>query len=453
MFPSFARKAAYDILLRVEAGRDFAVDLLEGPRLADLKETDRRLATEIVMGTLRWRGELDHWIERLTSKPMKYFDADVAAILRMSIYQIRFLERIPKSAVVNEAVNLVKLARKGSAAGLVNAVLRKCPDARNSNRANGTVSFAKGDPEIVEAAYRLLPAWLRARWENRFGTDGLRGLAWAAVQVPPATLRVTSANEREAIRQELVAEGLEVRPGLFGPLALVIEKGSARGLKALREGRVFIQDEASQLVASLLAPRAGECVLDLCAAPGIKTGQLATEQGSGLLVSCDLSARRLRTMEKLLPRNLTAGLQLERVRLDASRELPFSGTFGRILVDAPCSGTGTLARNPEIKLRLRPEDLLRLAEMQERILSNALGALAPRGRLVYATCSLEPEENASVVEKVLGGRRDFSLLSKTELAREFPHLAKLFDERGYFRTRPDIHGMDGFFAAVITHPS
>jgi 16S rRNA (cytosine967-C5)-methyltransferase len=445
-----ARQAAYEILRRVESGRDFAVDLLEGAGLAALKDADRRLATEIVMGTLRWRGELDNGMERLSSKPLKYFDPEIATILRMSVYQIRFLEKIPKSAAVNEAVELVKLARKRSAAGLVNAVLRKCPRAEKSSPAPSAGNFSGAAQARVEGACRSLPAWLRERWEKNFSADGMRALAWAAVQVPPATLRVSSAKDRDAVREELTAQGLEVCPGRFSPLALAVEKGTVRGLKALREGRIFLQDEASQLVASLLAPRAGERVLDLCAAPGIKTAQLAVEQGRGMLVSCDLSARRLRTMGKLLPKNLPGRLRLVQVRLDASHELPFGCSFDRILVDAPCSGTGTLARNPEIKLRLAPEDLARLAEMQERILSNALGALAPRGRLVYATCSLEPEENEGVVEKALAARRDFRLLSQAELASESPQLASLFDEQGYFRTRPDLHGMDGFFAAVIT---
>jgi 16S rRNA (cytosine967-C5)-methyltransferase len=440
-----ARKAAYEILRRVHSGPEFAVDLLESARVDGLKEVDRHLVKELVMGSLRWQGELDFWIERLSSKLMNYFDAEVTTILRLGIYQIRFLDRIPKSAAVNEAVKLTKLARKRSATGLVNAVLRKC------QRPKRRLSEEIGQAEMIPGARRSLPAWLRERWEKNFGKDVMTLLALASVQAPPTSLRVVIADQREAIRRELREEGIECRPWRFAPSALVVERGSAPKSKAVLEGRAVIQDEASQLVPELLAPRAGERVLDLCAAPGIKTGQLAMAQGSGLLIGCDLSSRRLRTMAKLLPKRLPEGLRLERVRLDAARELPFGYKFDRILVDAPCSGTGTLARNPEVKWRLGSKDLARLAGLQERILGNALGALGPEGRLVYATCSMEMEENEGVVEKILANQQAFRLLSKSELSHEFPSLSPLFDECGYFRTRPDLHKMDGFFAAVMVH--
>ncbi len=211
-----------------------------------------------------------------------------------------------------------------------------------------------------------------------------------------------------------------------------------------------IQDEASQLVAELAGVRAGERVLDLCAAPGMKTSLLADAVGDGLLVACDASARRLETLRKLLPR-LTANASVVRVvRLEATQSLPFRQQFDRILVDAPCSGTGTLARNPEIKWRLAKDDLARLPMIQSKIISNALRVLAPGGRLVYATCSLEPEENEQVVERVLSATAGCRLLSREELVQELPAIAPLIDASGYFHTRPDLDGMDGFFAAVIT---
>ena len=171
--------------------------------------------------------------------------------------------------------------------------------------------------------------------------------------------------------------------------------------------------------------------------------------GGGLLVAGDVSARRLRTMTRLLPAPLPGGLRLLVVRLDAARPLPLAVKFDRVLLDAPCSGTGTLGRNPEIKWRLEPSDLARLAAIQAEMLRNAIEVLAPGGRLVYATCSLEPEENEQVVEGVLAERQGLRLLSRDELTREFPHLSPLFDACGYFRTHPDLHSMDGFFAAVM----
>jgi 16S rRNA (cytosine967-C5)-methyltransferase len=433
-----ARKAAFEVLMRMEGARVLAVDLLQGPALDKLKEVDRNLATELVMGSLRRRGGLDYWIERLSGKPINYFEAEVATALRLGIYQIRLLDRIPKAAAVNESVEMVKAARKRSAAGLVNAILRKCE--RPTDVPPG---------EEIQAALRSLPAWLRERWERNFGAKAAQSLAFSSVREPVTALRVVEPGQCDAIRARLNGEGIVVQHGTFGRSSLIVESGAVQRSACVRERSVIIQDQASQLVAELVAPRPGGRVLDLCAAPGIKTGQLAMEQASGLLVACDLSAHRLRTMPKLLPPALPEGLRLERVRLDATLELPFGRNFDRILVDAPCSGTGTLARNPELKWRLQPEDIVRLAEMQSRILSRALDALAPGGRLVFATCSLEPEENEEVIEKVLAGRKDCRQLSKAERSREFPRVASLFDKRGYFRTRPDLHAMDGFFAAVL----
>jgi 16S rRNA (cytosine967-C5)-methyltransferase len=212
---------------------------------------------------------------------------------------------------------------------------------------------------------------------------------------------------------------------------------------------LVIQDEASQLVADLLVPQVGCRVLDLCAAPGIKAGQIAQALGSGTLVTCDLSASRLHTMARLLPHWLPKEVQWLAVRLDATQALPFRCPFERILLDAPCSGTGTLARNPEIKGRLRPAELTRLAEAQVKMLKSALGSLSFAGRLVYATCSLEPEENECVVERVLEESPEYRIVSPAELKSEYPALSPLFDPQGYLRTRPDLHPMDGFFAAVI----
>ncbi len=453
-----AREAAYRILRRVQSGRAFAVDLLQSPQVSDLKEVDRRLATEIVMGTLRRRGELDYWLEKLSGKKLQYFDPEIATIMRLGLYQILFLERTPKSAVVNEAVELVKAARKRSATGLVNAVLRKAEPLHEPARTSARAGKA-GVPDATQVAeaVRSLPAWLAERWAKHFGEEGMKSLAWASLRVPPTTLRTAGgAGDRDEIQKQLAEKGIAARPGQFSGHALVVESvkaGSVQSSPSFREGRAVTQDEASQLVASLVAPRSGERVLDLCAAPGIKAGQLAMALGAGLLVACDLSARRLRTMKGLLPKSNPADLRLFPVRLDATRELCFGITFDRILLDAPCSGTGTLARNPEMKWRLLPKDLFRLAELQARMLQNALQGLAPGGRLVYATCSLEPEENEQVVEKVLPPNKGFRILTPSELSLEFPALSPLFDSQGYFHTRPDLHDMDGFFAAVIHRTS
>jgi 16S rRNA (cytosine967-C5)-methyltransferase len=438
-----ARRAAYEVLQRVESGRGFAADLLQTARVSALREDDRRLATELAQGTLRARGELDYWIERLSGKQLRSFDREVLTILRLGLYQIRFLEKIPPSAAVHEAVELTKLARKRSAAGLVNAVLRNAP--------RGLLGRSqKADEERRLAAWRSMPEWLRERWIHHYGEQAAGDLALAALAAPPTSLRATAPHaDRSEVIRGLEREGVLAREGKYAPCALVVEKGSVVSTALWKEKRVVIQDEASQLVGELVNPPPGNRVLDLCAAPGMKTLQIAAALGEGSLIACDLSARRLRAMAAFLDGFVPVGVALGFARLDAARPLPFTTHFDRILLDAPCSGTGTLARNPEIKWRLGPADITRLAEAQAKMLANALALLAPHGRLVYATCSLEPEENEQVVEQVLASRATFRVLARAELAAERPTLESLLDARGYLHTRPDLHAIDGFFAAVI----
>jgi 16S rRNA (cytosine967-C5)-methyltransferase len=301
-----AREIALRILRRVESGRAFAVDLLARPQVSALREADRKLATELVMGALRWRGELDFEIQRLSRKPLKYFDPEILTILRLGVYQIRFLERIPKSAAVNEAVELTKSVGKRSAAGLVNAVLRKCePPARRRAVREGE----EPDAGVLPSVRRSFPPWLLERWERNFGTKAAKVLAWVSNTVPRTTLRVGSG-EREEIEAQLAAEGIRAEPGRYSSQALTVRSGNVQSSRLLREGRVVIQDEASQLVAALLATERGQRVLDLCAAPGIKTRQLADALGQGTLVVCDRSAPRLRTMARLVRGRVPAEVRL-----------------------------------------------------------------------------------------------------------------------------------------------
>jgi 16S rRNA (cytosine967-C5)-methyltransferase len=441
-----ARLVAFHVLCRLDEKQNYAVDLLHRPEISRLKEVDRRLATDLVMGVLRWRGDLDFTIEKLSGKPLRYFDREVLEALRLGVYQIRFLSSIPRSAAVNESVELIKAARKRSAAGLVNAVLRRCEKASFS----ASDSPNAANEGYLESACRSIPAWLRERWEKNFGGEAARSLIAASQAIPPTHLRITGpCFDRQQMQDELLADHVQTNPGRFGKRTLWVESGSITNTPAWREGRVVIQDEASQLVVELLAPRTGDRALDLCAAPGIKTWQIADVMGQGFLVACDRSLRRMRALRKTLSRRWPEGVRIHRVALDATRSLPFTTTFDRILVDVPCSGTGTLARNPEIKWRLQPEDIPRLAAAQRAILRQGLAALALGGRLVYSTCSLEPQENEEVVSDVLAKVQGFRVLNAAELRQEFPNLAPFFKEPGYFHTWPGDHRMDGFFAAVI----
>ena len=369
------------------------------------------------------------------------------AVLRLEHEPVGGRARVPARAAVNESVELVKRARKSSAASLVNAVLR-----RAASEAKSPVErFLPSNLPLAErlAILHSHPTWLVEHWLARLRESATLALLEANNRTPRLACAVHDPPQRDAIIRELGTSGLRIEPGRLLKSAFAASGGSPARTEAFHTGKISIQDEASQLVAELVGVCPGDRVLDLCAAPGMKTSLLADDVGNGLLVACDSSARRLETLQKLLPR-LTANTPAVRVvRLDATHPLPFRQKFDRILVDAPCSGTGTLARNPEIKWRLSVEDLERLRAIQRKILSNALSVLGPGGRLVYATCSLEPEENERVVESVLAGTADCRLLSRAELADELPKISPLIDARGYFHTRPDLHGMDGFFAAVI----
>ncbi|MGD0666170.1 MAG: transcription antitermination factor NusB [Bryobacteraceae bacterium] len=327
-----ARQTAFAVLRRVEGG-GWASDLLLAATAA-LDSRDAGLASEIVFGVLRFQAQLDFLIEHFGGP--RRLDAEVRLALRMGIYQLRYLERVPAHAAVAESVELVKRARKQSAAGMVNAVLRKVD--------RQPVPWPTREVELS------CPEWLLDRWERHHGPDAARAIALAALEEPQKYVRVSAAGAR-------------------------------------------FQDIGSQAIVPLLELKPGHTFLDLCAAPGSKTAQ-ALEAGVRA-VACDLHLHRLRAL-----RALAADL----VVLDGTRPLPLLRHFERILVDAPCSGTGTLGRNPEIKWRLRPDDLIDLHGRQTALLRNALAALAPGGRLVYSTCSLEPEENQEVVAEAAPGR-------------------------------------------------
>jgi len=350
-----ARLLAFDILRKVEAG-GYASDLLL-THSAALDSRDAGLAAELVFGVLRYRAQLDFLITHYAGKPRK-LDLEVRLALRLGIYQLRYLERVPAHAAVKESVELVKHARKTSAAPFVNAILRQVD--------RDPIAWPTREIELS------CPEWLLARWESAYGAEAAAAIARAALIEPEKYVRISPSGDRT-------------------------------------------QDIGSQSIVPLLELSAGQTFLDLCAAPGNKTAQ-ALEAGVNA-VACDLHFHRLVQMKPLTPNLVT---------LDATRSLPFSRPFDRILVDAPCSGTGTLARNPEIKWRLTPADLTDLAARQAALLANAMAALGPNGTLVYSTCSLEPEENEGVV-------------ATQPAARIVQKMQRL----------PGRDPGDGFFAAVI----
>lgn len=454
---SASRRIASEILGRVETEGAYASDLLHAELDSRVSRADAALATEITLGVLRWRGLLDSLLEHYTgkpvAKPLAKFDLPVLIALRMGLYQIRFLERVPPRAAVNESVEIVKRARKSSAAPLVNAVLRRAA-GENSPPADRFLPAGLSRSERL-AILHSHPLWLVEKWLARFGAPRTLALLAADNRPPRLSLALRDPSRKNEIAAELRTAGLEVEPAAFLNSALAATGGSPSSTPAFHRGDISIQDEASQAVPLLLDVRPGDRVLDLCAAPGGKTPPLARAAGSrGLVLATDRHAHRLRAMTAHFER---VGLDAVKIiELDAETSLPFGDVFDRILVDAPCSGTGTLSRHPEIRWRLRPEQLVELHRLQVRILANALASLAPKGRLVYSTCSLEAEENEEVIAEALAAAPAMRPVPTSGIARALaPHLVPgceppaLVDGSGCFRTFPGEQPADGFFAAAI----
>ena len=439
-----ARLAAYGVLRTVNTGRADLASALAKARRDMADERDRALAGEIATGTLRWQAAFDHLIAAFARRPLTRLDPEIVDILRLTIFQLLHLDRVPASAAVNDAVDLARKSGKASAAPLVNAVLRKTsrergrlpwPAAERGNRSS----------EIAFLATTLShPAWLAARWRDRYGFDAAE--AWcrfnneaAALTLRANRLRLT----RDELADVLLRAGVQTSPTRFAPDGLVVQSGNPLLTNVAREGLFVVQDEASQLVAATVAVAPGERVLDACAAPGGKTLALAAGLGNrGLIVAADVRPKRVRLLAETVK---TAGASIVRiVQADATRALPFGEAFDCVLVDAPCSGLGTVRRDPDIKWRRHENEFETLARLQLGILEAAAAVLRPAGRLIYATCSSEAEENEDVVSAFL--ERAPSFRSQPLTLPTAPHL---INSAGHLRTYPFRDGLEAFFAASV----
>ncbi|HLI64326.1 MAG TPA: 16S rRNA (cytosine(967)-C(5))-methyltransferase RsmB [Terriglobales bacterium] len=433
------RGVAFDILLRVEQQGAYAADLLHSALLGPLNVADRALATELVMGVLRWRSRLDQTIAAASARPLAKVDIEVLTALRLGAYQLGYLDRIPAHAAIDESVELVKRARKHSAAGFANAVLR------NIAGMPGEIVSEPHPRTVVSLAREFAhPQWLVERWVEEYGTERAELICRHNQRVPKTAIRVDSV----AVERELQAEGIELAPGALLAGARIVADGDVSRTRAFQQGRVFIQDEASQLVAALVGT--GSRLLDCCAAPGGKTAALAARNPTAEIIAVELHPHRAELLRKRVRATNVHVIQADVLNL------PSFGAFDRVLADVPCSGTGTLARNPEIKWRLKPEDLGDLRGRQVAILHAAVQRLAPGGRAVYSTCSLEHEENEAVMTEILGESNEFVLRDCSQELRRlrssgellWPDLDALLSGP-FLRTIPGLHPCDGFFAAVI----
>ena len=405
------------------------------------------------MGVLRWQRLLDFLLRRHLDRDTERLDVEVLLALRIGLYQLRFLDRVPAHAAINESVELAKAARKRSAAPLVNAVLRKlAPDARIAG-AKLEALIPSGTPETQRLAIlHSHPTWLVERWVAAFGSERAKALLEVNNRPPRLTCAVVHSDELSQVSESLRKDGFDVEPGRWLKAALAISGANPSNARALQSGQISLQDEASQMVARLVDARPGEAALDLCAAPGGKTGILARAVAPhGAVIAADIHEHRLRSAREQMTRTHTENIFW--LAADATQPLPFAQVFQRILLDAPCSGTGTLARNPEIRWRLQPEDLAGSHCRQVAMLCGALARLGRGGRLVYATCSLEPEENEQAVRAAIAHEPDVRIVldreALTPWLRQNAAIESLFDSEGFFRTFPPQSGTDGFFAAVL----
>lgn len=444
-----ARKAAFDVLQAVELGQSHSDDLLRSRAVSALSAPDRNLATALVLGVLRSQIRLDHQIQKFLQRPNAKLAPEIRIALRLGAFQILHMDRIPDRAAIDESVELAKRVGQRFASGMVNAVLRKLAAAPRA-------SF----PETTTAELALAqahPLWMVERWERVFGLEAAAAICRHGQAQPMITVRLESPE----VEAELTAAGIALEPTELLTAARAVLSGDATACAAFREGRVRLQDEGSQLVAELagFSGASGHQVkniVDLCAAPGGKTLVLAERNPQARILACELSKPRLEQMKQRL-----AGLggRLECRLADAST-LEETAIYDLALADVPCSGTGTLGRNPEIRYRLQPEDLPRQAERQRPILKAALRAVRPGGRVLYSTCSLEPEENEEVVAAVLAETAGTDLVSlETRIddllaegivtTKGAQRLRDAVSDAGCIRLLPGDFEADGFFIALL----
>jgi 16S rRNA (cytosine967-C5)-methyltransferase len=462
-----ARIAAFDVLSRVATEDAFASNLLASPRFERLSREDHALAQELSLGVLRWQIQLDFLIERFARRALDRLDPEVVVALRLGLYQLKFLSRIPPHAAINESVNLVKQQGKKSAAALVNAVLRSAQRAEGFDLGQA-IKTAPENPLKKLSVETAHPPWLLERWIERFGREEAREMALADNTAPRAAFRFNTLRATQARTREWLAEhNIAVRDSELAPGAAVIESGFlSPKSEPVREGWIYLQDEASQLVARLAAVQSGSLkpqpanfrLLDLCAAPGGKTTLLASLlPANALIVAGDLRLHRLRTMTELSGRLGVDNIHL--VQLDATRDLPFTHSFGQagdqegvfdlVLLDAPCSGLGTLQRNPEIKMRMNVGRIEELAGLQTRLIANAACQLRAGGLLTYSVCSTEPEEGEEVVAWLRQNNPEFRDMTRERLLEIGLDPAPLLTPSFGARTFTRRHGSESFFFCVL----
>jgi 16S rRNA (cytosine967-C5)-methyltransferase len=435
------REAALEILLQSQdrhATLDRTLDKIS-PRMAHLSQPDKNLCHAIVFGVLRHRNFLDFIIESFARIPLTRMDLPVLMVLRMALFQLRFLDRVPDFAAIDTGVTLIKARNGRKTAGFVNGVLR------NAVRRFHTLALPEPDTSLLDhiTVVHSIPEWLARRWLDRYGPDQILELCRTINQVPPLTLRVNTRKiTRSALSDTLRAAGLSVQFTTLSPEGLSITEPGIRvdKLPGYDQGLFAVQDEAAQLVSLMLDPRPGETVLDACAGLGGKTLHLAQlMKNQGQIMAMDTDPDKLSLLQAEALRLGVDAVQCRTLDLMKSDASDFPGYFDRVLVDAPCTGLGVLRRNPDTKWKRSIQDIQRMAAQQKKLLNAAANRVRPGGTLVYAVCSGETEENEQVVAAFLKKRKDYEL-SPVQECFGLP-----MDR--YLKTFPNGMNMDGFFGA------
>jgi 16S rRNA (cytosine967-C5)-methyltransferase len=439
-----ARLAAYQALRAVTSRAADLPAALARARSPLADERDRALAAEIVTGTLRWQAAFDRIVSVFSGRPLERLDPEVVDILRLTLFQLLHLDRVPTSAAVNDAVQLTRKVGKSSSASFVNAILRRASRERDRlplpprNASDRTAEL-----DYLETTLSH-PRWLIERWRDRHGFEAAEAWCRFNNQAAPLTLRANRLQiTRDALAAALREAGVETTPARFAPDGLIVASGNPLLTPLAHKGLFVVQDETSQLVAVAAGARGENRVLDACAAPGGKTTAMAADMADrGLLVAADVRPKRVRLLADAVR---SAGARtIHVVQANAAQALPFRASFDLVLIDAPCSGLGTLRRDPDIKWRRSPDEFAALAALQLRILTEAASVVREGGRIVYSTCSSEPEENDEVVDRFLESQPAFR-----HAPLQLVNAPRLVGPDGSLRTLPFRDGLEAFFAAAL----
>jgi 16S rRNA (cytosine967-C5)-methyltransferase len=440
------RAIALDVLIKIEQNQAYSnLQLNQTLQKINVKDIDKGLLTSIVYGTIQRKNTIDFYLDQLLNKPIKKKDRWVLTLLRLSIFQMLYMDRVPDHAIIHEAVEITKQRGHQGLAGLVNGILRKL-------QREGTSEMDKkaGSGSEKAALTYSMPQWLFERWSTQFGNEEAEKMAESNLLTSPVTARVNMMlTTREEVLQLLEQEGVSAEEGELSPEGIIIREGYLPRTEVYKKGFVTIQDESSMLVARAVAPEQGETVLDACAAPGGKSTHMAEMmKGTGKVISLDLHAHKIELINKQAER---LGLEnIDASVLDARKtgEKYDFESFDRVLVDAPCSGFGVIRKKPDLKWSKKEEDVLKLASIQKDILDASSQMVKAGGMLVYSTCTVDKEENSETAEWFLDNHPDFEW--DPEFSEKMPETVKAFiiEGRSDLQILPHYFNSDGFYIAA-----